>query len=363
MHLSKSAPVQVFTLADPYRVIIDLPSIEFQLSSKKRGQIRGKGLIKDYRYGVFAPGKSRIVLDVSAPIIVRKSGVSRKSRAGGAKLFVEFEPTDDIGFLLKPPPRQAAKRRIAEILQRLRGAKSDDHSRPVIVIDPGHGGVDAGTIGVSSTYEKNVTIAVAKRLRRILMRSKRYNVRLTRSSDIFVSLDDRVEISRKSRANLFISIHADAIADKEAAKKVRGGTIYTLSESASDEQARQLADKENAADKLAGVETKFGKKGYQVKNILIDLMRRETANYSMDFSNLLIEQFKGRIPLHGKKHKSAAFHVLKQTQVPSVLIELGYMSNSQDEKALKSAKWQKKLARAMGRAVDRFFARQLVGAN
>ena len=357
LKLSRPVGIEVFTLADPYRVIIDLPNVNFRFPKGTHGQ--GKGLIKAFRYGPFAPGKSRIVLDVGGPIVVRKSTVKPMKRQRGAILTVEFEQTDDIGFLLKPPPRRAAKRRIAMILQKLRGAKDKRRIRPVIVIDPGHGGVDAGTIGVSSVYEKNITIAVARRLSRILRRSKRYKVVLTRNSDIFVSLDDRVAISHKHGANLFISIHADAIANKEDARSVRGGTIYTLSESASDEQARRLAEKENAVDMLAGVETQLGEESSQVKTILIDLLRRETANFSTEFSNLLLEQFRGKIRLHSKTRKSAAFHVLKQPQVPSVLIELGYMSNAGDEKELKSAKWQNKLVKAVAKAIDRFFARQL----
>ena len=277
---------------------------------------------------------------------------------------VSFEATDEIGFLLKPPPRNIVHKSMQNVAADLRGSRSEHRRRPVIVIDAGHGGVDPGTVGVGSTYEKHVTLAVSRRLRRLLRRSTRYDVIMTRLSDTFVSLDERVDISRKAGADLFISIHADSVANRALARRVRGSTIYTLSERASDEQARLLAEKENAVDVLAGVGTRLGRrKSDQVKSILIDLLRRETANHATNFSNLLLEQFKGRIRLHGKARKSAAFHVLKQTQVPSVLIELGYMSNPRDEKALRSAKWQNKVARAIARAVDRFFARELAGSR
>ena len=284
-------------------------------------------------------------------------------------LRLELAPTDHIGFLLKPPPSRRHRQR-SRVISAVEHAAVGRHaivrraySRPVIVIDPGHGGVDAGAVGVSNIYEKQITLAVARRLQAVLQRSKRYVVRLTRSKDTFVSLDDRVGFSHKQRANLFISIHADAIANKAVAGKVRGATIYTLSERASDAQARALAIKENAVDALAGIQVRRDKKDRQVQTILLDLLKRETANFSTKFSNLLLSRFKGRIPLHGTAQKAAAFHVLKQTDTPSVLIELGYMSNRQDERMLASGKWQDRFARSIARAVDLFFAKQIAGSK
>lgn len=409
LHLSKDIDYDIFTLADPYRVVIDLPQVDFHMPA--RGNNRGSGLISAYRYGLFAVGKSRIVLDVTGPVAVKRlvggkiNGRTRRTDSGLLKIVLE--PTDDIGFLLKPPPKQRKTKPPPEesrplaregLLSLLRDtlyignenkrsdgrqmpagrtpgsvvasgstagkdAANSSGGKPVVVIDAGHGGVDAGTVGLGNGYEKHVTLAVAKRLAAILRRSGRYKVVLTRTTDTFVSLDDRVEISEKNKANLFISIHADAIANRSLARHVRGATIYTLSERASDEQARQLAIKENAVDALAGIAASRGKKDRQVKTILIDLLKRETANFSRRFSNLLINQFKGRISLHNKNSKAAAFRVLKQSQTPSVLIELGYMSNRSDERMLRSPRFQKKVSKTVSRAIDRYFARQVAGSK
>jgi len=372
LFLSHPVSFEVFTLSDPYRVVIDMPQVNFALSATGHGH----GLVKAYRYGLFAPGRSRIVVDANAPVMVRKTAQSSRpaSPAGGRAtvLRIDLERTDEIGFLLKPPPRRPVGRATAAVAAPLRSAAKRNTKRknmaravvePVVVIDPGHGGIDPGAVGVSHVYEKQITMAVARRLAAILRRSKRYRVRMTRTSDRFVSLDDRVELSRKSGASLFISIHADAIANRAAAGSVRGATVYTLSERASDAQARALAIKENAVDALAGLQVRRGRQYRQVQTILIDLLKRETANFSTKFSNLLLLQFKGRIPLHGKAHKAAAFHVLKQTDTPSVLIELGYMSNRRDETMLKKAKWQMRIARAIAGAVDAYFGKRIAGTK
>jgi len=363
LFLSHAVKFQVFTLSDHYRVVVDLPQVDFRLPDKAHSL----GLVKTYRYGLFAPGRSRIVLDANGPVVVRKSQQLRSSVRGVGRqqtiLKIDLERTDEIGFLLKPPPSRSVRKRPAAAKAAPRSGARRAGARPVIIIDPGHGGVDAGAVGVTNIYEKQITLAVARRLKAVLQRSKRYHVRLTRASDTFVSLDDRVGFSQKHGASLFISIHADAIANRAVAAKVRGATIYTLSERASDARARALAIKENAADVLAGIQIRRGKKDRQVRTILFDLLTRETANYSTKFSNLLLSRFKGRIRLHGKAQKAAAFHVLKQTYTPSVLIELGYMSNRRDEKMLANVKWQKRFARLIGRAVDLYFAKQIAGSK
>jgi N-acetylmuramoyl-L-alanine amidase len=191
-----------------------------------------------------------------------------------------------------------------------------------------------------------------------LLAGGRYEVVLTRSSDTFVPLDQRLTQSRRSGADLFISIHADSVAANANAQGVRGATVYTLSDHASDEQARRLADKENAADQAGGLAVAAKLDNDLVRNILVDLMRRETAEFSAEFRATVVAELSRRIAMAREPQRAAAFKVLKQTDVPAVLVELGYMSNAQDQKLLQSATWQSQVAASIAMAVDSFFVRR-----
>jgi N-acetylmuramoyl-L-alanine amidase len=238
-------------------------------------------------------------------------------------------------------------------------AREGEHkAKPVIMIDPGHGGIDAGAVSASNILEKTVVLAVAKELGRQLAATGRYEVHMTRASDVFISLDQRLAASLAHGADLFISLHADSLAEASVAQTIRGATIYTLSERASDEQARRMAEKENASDLVAGLNVAEGEGGDEVKSILIDLMKRETANFSADFSNALVRKLKAATSLSRVPQRAAAFKVLKQTHAPSVLIELGYLSNPEDEKLLNSSEWHRKMAASITTAVDSYFAKR-----
>lgn len=357
--LSEGVTAEVFTLANPYRVVIDLPDVAFKLDQSVGRS--GRGLIRAFRFGLFAEGKARIVLDATGPVRIDKAGMTAGSDGRRVELKIDIVPMSGEAF----GGGTGAKRQTAHAKP---GPEQDagprpKGSRPVILIDPGHGGVDPGAVGLSQILEKNVVLAVAQELRRALMASGRFDVRMTRSTDVFVSLDRRLKICRETGADLFISLHADSLEDAAAAQSIRGATVYTLSEQASDEQARRMAEKENASDLIAGIDVADAGGSDQVKNILIDLMKRETANFSAEFSKLLVGRLGRAVPLAKDPQRSAAFKVLKQTHAPAVLVELGYLTNSKDEKLLNSPEWRRQVAAQVGAAVEAYFARQTARAR
>ena len=348
VQLSHPVRFDIFTLADPFRVIIDLENLTFQLPETAGPQ--PPGLIRAFRYGEFAPGKARIVIDAAGPVRVLRSELRRTRADTPARLVIELEAVDRAAFVAALPPRVPAR----PVPQAAPSPRSTE--KPVIVIDAGHGGIDPGAISPGALKEKDVVLAVAQRLRTLLATTGRYDVRMTRSSDVFISLDQRVAISRSNEASLFISIHADSISDKHAAETVRGATVYTLSEQASSQEAQQLADKENAADRLAGVDSGGDEDDDQVKTILFDLMKRETLNYASHFKTLSVTNLRRALTLARDPARAAGFKVLRQAHSPAVLIELGYMTHAEDAKLLQSPIWQRQVAGAIGAAVDQFFA-------
>ncbi len=360
--LTDRVEFRVFTLADPYRVVIDLPAVRWRLPARP---LPGRtGLLEKLRYGLFKPGVSRVVLDTNRPAAVAKAFLLEPAGAHAYRLVLDLVPTTRAAFLKRSgrPATWAASGKPAPAGRRpgdsapkaaalpLRKPGRGD-SRPVIVIDPGHGGVDPGTTGVSGISEKHVTLSVAREMKAQLERTGRFHVVLTRGRDIFLRLRDRVATGRAAGARLFMSIHADAIKNS----RVRGVSIYTLSEKASDTEAAALAEKENKSDLIAGVD--LTDETPEVTNILIDLAQRETMNESARFASILIKELRGTTRVLRNSHRFAGFAVLKAPDVPSVLLEVGFLSNREDEKALRSKSYRARLAAAVVRAVDGYFAR------
>jgi N-acetylmuramoyl-L-alanine amidase len=343
--LSADLKVRIFTLANPYRVVIDMPEVDWRVTDGT--PMDSRGLVSGLRFGRFTPTTTRIVLDVSKPVKVAESFVLSPSAGGGAyRLVVDLEPVSAAEFdralrETRPGGTAVAKK-----------AAEPDKPKPVkriIVLDPGHGGIDPGTIGRAGTQEKDITLATSVEIKRALEATGRYTVLLTRTKDTFMALRDRTAFARNANADLFLSIHADSISDSDT----RGGSIYTLSERASDVEAAALAAKENKADIIGGVD--LSHENGDVANILIDLAQRETMNHSAQFANILIDELGQSIVLLRNTHRFAGFAVLKAPDVPAVLFELGYLSNRTDETLLRKPAQRAKLAAAIVRAIDRYF--------
>ena len=350
--LSKKVDVHVFALANPYRVIVDAPDVSFQMPDGIGKEKRG--LVTAYRYGLFAPGKARIVIDVAGPFLIDKAFVLEPRDDQPARLVVDLVPTDETTFLAKwkesKPQAESAPVSLPPPPARPPNAK------PIVVLDPGHGGLDTGTKSALGITEKEVVLTFARVLKARLEASGRYEVHLTRENDTFLALRERVEFAQKKGAGLFLSIHADYF--PQEIDKTTGATVYTLSEEASDDEARALAAKENFSDALAGVELP-GDSDEVLANILIDLAQRETQNRSTVFARSIVGELATRSALHTRKIRSAGFRVLKAPDVPSVLLELGFLSNPEDEKLLTSDAWRERTAEAVAKSIDTYFAKRV----
>ena len=351
--LSRKVDVHVFALGNPYRVIVDAPDVNFQMPDGNGKEKRG--LVTAYRYGLFAPGKARIVIDVSGPFLIDKAFVLEPRDDQPARLVVDLVPTDEQTFLAKlkeAKPPQTESEAPAEVANP--PARPLD-AKPLVVLDPGHGGIDPGT-NPNGVPEKEVVLAFAKTLKAKLAATGRYEVYLTREDDTFVPLRERVEFAQKKGAGLFLSIHADYF--PKQTDKTTGATVYTLSEQASDEEARALAAKENFSDALAGIELPSDSDEV-LANILIDLAQRETQNRSVIFARSIVGELASKGELHTRKLRSAGFRVLKAPDIPSALLELGFLSNPDDEKRLTSEDWRDRTAAAIAQSIDAYFAKRV----
>jgi len=356
MRLNKAISFEVFTLADPYRVVVDFPQIGWRMDPKTASP--SLGLVKGYRYGSYKPGTSRMVIDLTGPVaLANKFLLPPDSKVPEYRLVLDFAPTDRAAYLTAAGWKGEAEPPETEPDIRTADPSDAKGSTPVVVIDAGHGGVDPGATGVTGTLEKDVVLGVAQSLASELRNSGRYKVVMTRDSDIFLSLKARVALGRKSRADLFISIHADAA----PASGARGASVYTLSEQASDREAEALASAENQSDIIAGVDLR--KEPDIVTSILIDLAQRETKNRSAKFAQMLIPELHRVGTLTHRTHRFAGFRVLKAPDVPSVLIELGYLTNVDDESAMRASRWRKGMAKAIAQAVDGYFRQSSRGQS
>jgi N-acetylmuramoyl-L-alanine amidase len=356
MDLSRKIDVRAFTLADPYRVVLDIPQVTFQLPPKAGES--GRGLIKAFRFGLMMPGGSRMVLDLAKPARVEKAFVVDATADAPARLVLELLPTDRESFLRKVA--LDSKTASAEAPQRSAPPPDAADKRPLVVLDPGHGGIDTGTKGPGGEImEKNIVLDFAGRLRERIEKTGKYRVLMTRTEDTFIPLGERVHMARNAGAALFVSIHADSLPKKEG--DTQGATVYTLSETATDSEAARLAEQENRADVIAGVDLKD--EPDDVAGILLDLAQRETKTFSVQFAHRLVGELKGATRLHKNPLKSAGFKVLRAPDVPSVLVELGYVSNKEDLQSLLSDAWRDRTAASVAQAIDTYFSTHVAGTR
>ena len=355
MDFSRKIDLHAFTLADPYRVVIDIPQVIFRLPPKTGES--GRGLIKAFRFGLVMQGGSRLVFDLAKPVRIEKASVIDAVEGDPARLVLELVATDRESFLR----RIALTNRLAgpELPRADRPQATNSDPRPLVVLDPGHGGIDNGTKSSGGELEKDIVLNVALRLRDRLEKDGKCRVLMTRSDDTFVPLADRVRVARGAGASLFVSIHADALPRREG--DAQGASVYTLSETASDSEAARLAEKENRADVIAGVDLKT--EPDDVAGILIDLAERETKSFSLQFAHKLVGEMKTVARLHKTPLKSAGFRVLRAPDVPSVLVELGYVSNRQDLQSLLSETWRNRTTETIAKAIETYFSAHMAGAR
>ncbi len=347
LHFDREPPARWFLLRSPHRLVIDFPEAAFAIDP---ATLTSRGLVRDIRYGQIDAGRSRMIVGGKGPFKVEAFDVLKNETSPGYRLVVDLTAAGERQFeealLLQADKTGSTAAPKGDRLGE--PATSTAPKRFTIVLDAGHGGIDGGAAGLTGTVEKDITLAFAFELKQSLDQSGRYATVMTREKDEFLRLDDRVRIARQAEADLFISIHADTI----HARGVNGATVYTVSDRASDEDARALAERENLADQVAGIDV--SDENRDVADILTDLVRRETHSFSLRFARSLVGELSTEIEMIKNPHRSAGFRVLRAPDVPSVLVELGYLSDAGDEMRLNDPEWRKKAIGSISSAIAAF---------
>ena len=354
IELSDPVNLRAFALANPDRVVIDMPEVSWRLGAPPRPS--GLGPVKSYRYGLFRAGNSRMVIDLNSPVTVSDALVIPPSAGFGYRVVIDLFPTTQPKFDVQAgwpadlKKRESDAEKLAALIAAQQSPPARAKGKKIIVLDPGHGGLDSGTVGVNGLMEKDLALAEGLKLAREL-RQRGYTVFMTRDNDTFIPLRQRVAISRADKADLFIALHADSNPDSSTT----GTSIYTLNDGRSDREASALARRENQSDVIAGVDLSGGNN--PVAPILINLAQRDTRNKSSEFATNALRNL-GQVTdlLARSPHRSASLAVLVAPDVPAVLIELGYLSNSGDAGQMNTDSWRAKVAGAIADAVDSQFA-------
>ncbi len=349
---------KVFLLTEPKRLVIDTQNID--ISSKIEKMLEANSFVSGMRLGTVGVNGARIVLDLQKPAVIKKVFMLPPQSNFSWRFVIDLEAASEREFVSKVGNDNAFSNdnynansnnvvAAAKPTVPSKVLNKNNKSKKIVVLDPGHGGVDPGAIGVSGVYEKNITLAMGRELKEVIEKQYGYKVYLTRNRDVFIPLRDRVKIARKYDADLFLSIHADSARNHKA----KGLSVYTLSETASDKEAAALAEKENKADIVAGLN--FAEHSKEVSDILLNLAQRETMNRSSEFAGFMVQEMRKSTHTLDNTHRFAGFAVLKAPDVPSVLMELGYLSNPTEEKQLQRKDYRKKLAISAAKAIDRYF--------
>lgn len=343
---------KVFLLNEPKRLVID--TFDVKVSPEIEKYVDKNNLVTKTRLGSVGADGIRIVFDLQKPAIVKKAFMLAPQSNFGWRFVIDVSIASEREFSSKVGSKYALSNEnsfagsYSSSSSKSSSKAKTVNKKKIIVLDPGHGGKDPGAIGYSGVYEKNITLAMAKELK-VILEKEGYKVHLTRSTDIFIPLRDRVKIARKYNADLFMSIHADSAVNRSA----KGLSVYTLSETASDKEAAALAERENKADVVAGLNLLEHSK--EVSDILINLAQRETMNRSSEFASFMVQEMRKSVKLRDNTHRFAGFAVLKAPDVPSVLLEMGYLSNRTEERLLKQKDYRRKLAVSTSKAVEKYF--------
>ena len=347
MQFDREPEANWFLLRGPHRLVIDIAEGRFALDEDAT---TARGLVTDIRYGNVADDRGRMILSLNGPFAVEAFDILENTSSAGYRLVADLVATSSAAFeqaLADQVTTTGSTRSTPKGDRVVKGNETADQ-RFTIVIDAGHGGIDSGARGVAGALEKDVTLTFATELKDALEKLDVFRVRMTRDDDTFLRLDERVRIARQHGANLFISVHADTI----RYKGVRGATVYTVSDQASDAEAAALAARENLSDELAGLSIED--ENHEVSDILMDLIRRETQSFSVRFARTLVGSLSDEIELIKNPHRHAGFRVLRAPDVPSVLLELGYLSNKDDEKQLLDPAWRLKAIDSVTAAIRSF---------
>lgn len=340
-----------FLLDNPKRLVIDVAGAEVPKSLEKTKD--QNNLVGQVRVGNLDDSRNRIVFDLLKPVVIKKAFMLAPQSTFKWRLAIDISVASEREFSSMAGQNHAfsngSKASVAKSEPVTPSDNKQTNVKKIIVIDAGHGGHDPGAIGYSGVYEKTITLATAKELKRQLDRVGKYKVFLTRSTDIFIPLRQRVQIARKHNADLFLSIHADSAVNRNA----KGLSVYTLSETASDKEAAALAERENKADVISGLN--MVEQSKEVSDVLISLAQRETRNRSSEFARCIEIEMRKSVKLISDTHRFAGFAVLKAPDVPSVLLEMGYLSNKNEEKLLRQESYRRKIATSTVKAIDRYF--------
>ncbi|MGH1455970.1 MAG: N-acetylmuramoyl-L-alanine amidase [Alphaproteobacteria bacterium] len=362
LDIDKVTDFRTFVLDSPYRIVLDLPSFEWKAGQTPKPP---QAKINDIRQGKLNSTISRIVLDMQHPIMIESAFLLPSQDKKTNRIVIDYKFVDKPSFTknkstihgtltVTPTEANLSSNEIPRPPQNTnRPSKNTipNVKKPLIIIDPGHGGQDPGAHSKNKIYEKNVVLALSKELKKQLLNTGKYNVLLTRESDVYIRLKDRVKFARDHEADLFISIHADSIHKPN----VHGTSVYTISKKASDAQTAKLAEKENQSDLMAGLDLNIDDE--QVAFILGDFLMNDTMNQSKFFANTLVSKFKhSNINTLENPHRYAGFAVLKAPDIPSVLIEAGFMSNAKEAKLLNQNDHRKKISQSIVNSVNSYFS-------